>query len=197
MNVTSGVVAFDGIGSLSVTFTSSGKGNQTASANTTNVTWNSSCQIVSQNNGHVVYQAATKKTQTGTFRSVQRYGHDERDLLIGLPKPFTDRNKQRREHDGADEQSAGKRQNDGNRYRRTSITKPCGSRLPGVFLCPSFTRWLFTELSRTARAAGLPLPTDRCRILPMPNSLGDPCPRQPLLHLASPTLIGCADLPAS
>jgi hypothetical protein len=73
MNVTSGVVAFDGIGSLSVTFTSSGKGNQTASANTTNVTWNSSCQIVSQNNGHVVYQAATKKTQTGTY-SVQSNG---------------------------------------------------------------------------------------------------------------------------
>ena len=73
MNVTSGVVAFDGIGSLSVTFTSSGKGNQTASANTTNVTWNSSSQIVSQNNGHVVYQAATKKTQTGTY-SVQSNG---------------------------------------------------------------------------------------------------------------------------
>jgi hypothetical protein len=73
INVTSGVVAFDGIGSLSATFTSTGKENQTASANSASVTWNSSCQVVSQNNGHVVYQAATTKTQTGTY-SIQSNG---------------------------------------------------------------------------------------------------------------------------
>ena len=73
MNVTSGVVAFDGIGSLSVTFTTTGNENQTASANTTSVTWNSSCQVVSQNNGHVVYQVASTKTQTGTY-SIQSNG---------------------------------------------------------------------------------------------------------------------------
>ena len=127
------------------------------------------------------------------FHSVQRHGYDERDRLIAIPNPFTGSNKQRSQHDGADHQYSGKRQNDWDRYRRTSITKAVwGEGCPG-FLCPSFARWLLTELNRTARAAGLPLPTDRCRILPMPNSLGDPCPRQPLLHLASPTLIGCAD----
>ena len=73
MNLTSGVVAFDGIGGLSVTLTSTGNENQTASANTTSVTWNSSCQVVSLNNGHVVYQAATTKTQTGTY-SIQSNG---------------------------------------------------------------------------------------------------------------------------
>jgi hypothetical protein len=73
MNVGSGVVAFDGIGGLSLTFTSTGRENQTASANTTSVTWNSSCQVVSQNNGHVVFQAATTKTQTGTY-SIQSNG---------------------------------------------------------------------------------------------------------------------------
>jgi len=73
MNVTSGVVTFDGIGGLSVTLTSTGRANQTASANTTSVTWNSSCQVVSQNNGHVLYQAATTKTQTGTY-SIQSNG---------------------------------------------------------------------------------------------------------------------------
>ena len=73
MNVTSGVVAFDGIGGLSVTLNSTGNENQTASANTTGVTWSSSCQVVSLNNGHVVYQAATTKTQTGTY-SIQSNG---------------------------------------------------------------------------------------------------------------------------
>jgi hypothetical protein len=73
MNADSGVATFDGIGGLSVTLTSSGNENQTASANTTSVTWNSSCQIVNLNNGHVVYQAATTKTQTGTY-SIQSNG---------------------------------------------------------------------------------------------------------------------------
>jgi hypothetical protein len=73
MNADSGVATFDGIGSLSVTLTSTGNENQTASANTTSVTWNSACQVVSQNNGHVVYQAASTKTQTGTY-SIQSNG---------------------------------------------------------------------------------------------------------------------------
>ena len=54
------------VSGLSVTLTSTGKENQTASANTTSVTWKSSCQVVSQNNGRVVYQATTR-TQTGTY----------------------------------------------------------------------------------------------------------------------------------
>jgi hypothetical protein len=73
MRTDSGVVTFDGIGSLSVTLTSTGNENQTASANTTSVTWDSSCQVVSHNNGHVVYLAATTKTQTGTY-SIQSNG---------------------------------------------------------------------------------------------------------------------------
>jgi len=73
MNADSGVATFDGIGGLSVTLTSSGNENQTASANTTSVTWNSSCQVVNLNNGHVVHQAATTKTQTGTY-SIQSNG---------------------------------------------------------------------------------------------------------------------------
>ena len=73
MNVTSGTATFDGNGNLSVTITSTGNENQTASANTTSVTWNSSCQVTSVNNGHVVYQAPNTKTQTGTY-SIQSNG---------------------------------------------------------------------------------------------------------------------------
>jgi len=69
----SGVVTFDGNGNLSLTFTQIGKENPTASANTTGVTWNSSCQVVSVNGGHIVYQAAATKTQTGTY-SIQSNG---------------------------------------------------------------------------------------------------------------------------
>jgi hypothetical protein len=73
MDVVFGVGTFDGNGNLSLAITEIGRENQTASANTTSVTWNSSCQVVSQNNGHVVYQAATTKTQTGTY-SIQSNG---------------------------------------------------------------------------------------------------------------------------
>jgi hypothetical protein len=73
MNVVFGVGTFDGNGNVTIASTEIGRENQTASANTTSVTWNGSCQVVSQNNGHVVYQAATKKTQTGTY-SIQSNG---------------------------------------------------------------------------------------------------------------------------
>lgn len=69
----SGAATFDGNGNLSLTITEIGQENQTASANTTSVTWSSSCQVVSVNSGHVVYKAASTKTQTGTY-SIQSNG---------------------------------------------------------------------------------------------------------------------------
>jgi len=66
-NVGFGSATFDGNGNVTLTITSIGNENQTASANTMSVTWNSSCQVVSVNDGHVVYQAASTKTQTGTY----------------------------------------------------------------------------------------------------------------------------------
>jgi hypothetical protein len=68
-----GTATFDGNGNLSITLTSIGSENTTASGNTMSVTWNSSCQVVSVNLGHVVYQAASTKTQTGTY-SIQSNG---------------------------------------------------------------------------------------------------------------------------
>jgi hypothetical protein len=67
MDVAFGVATFDGNGNVSFTITTIGRENQAASANTTGVTWNSACQVVSVNNGHIIYQAATTKTQTGTY----------------------------------------------------------------------------------------------------------------------------------
>ena len=72
-NVSFGSATFDGNGNVSITITSIGNENQTASANTMSVTWNSSCQIISVNDGHVVYQPASTKTQTGTY-SIQANG---------------------------------------------------------------------------------------------------------------------------
>jgi hypothetical protein len=72
-DVVSGVATFDGNGNVSLTITEIGQENQSASASTTSVTWNSSCQVVSVNNGHVVYKAASTKTQTGTY-SIQSNG---------------------------------------------------------------------------------------------------------------------------
>jgi hypothetical protein len=66
-DVVSGVATFDGNGNASLTLTEIGQENQTASANTTSVTWNSSCQVVGVNDGHVVYKAAATKTSTGTY----------------------------------------------------------------------------------------------------------------------------------
>jgi hypothetical protein len=73
MEVGYGVLTFDGNGNVSITFTQIGQENQTASANTTGVTWNSSCQVVKVNGGHVVYKAATNLTSTGTY-SIQSNG---------------------------------------------------------------------------------------------------------------------------
>jgi len=72
-DVVFGVATFDGNGKVSFNITQIGRENQAASANTTSVTWNSSCQVVSVNNGHVVYKAATTTTQTGTY-SIQSNG---------------------------------------------------------------------------------------------------------------------------
>jgi len=73
MEVNSGTLAFDGDGNVTINLTTIGEENQTASANTTSVTWNSSCEVVSQNNGHIVYEAPTTKTQAGTY-SIQSNG---------------------------------------------------------------------------------------------------------------------------
>jgi hypothetical protein len=71
--VSVGSATFDGNGNLSVTLTQTGSENQTASANTMSVTWNSSCQVIGINNGHVIYLPASTKTQTGTY-SIQSNG---------------------------------------------------------------------------------------------------------------------------
>jgi hypothetical protein len=63
----SGTLTFDGAGNVTVVITDIGEQNETASANTTSVTWNSSCQVVSQNDGHIVYESPTTKTQTGAY----------------------------------------------------------------------------------------------------------------------------------
>lgn len=73
MGVSSGTATFDGNGNVTLTETNIGQENVTGSANTTSVTWNSSCQVVNVNTGHVVYLAPTTKTQTGTY-SIQSNG---------------------------------------------------------------------------------------------------------------------------
>jgi hypothetical protein len=72
-DVVSGSSTFDGNGNVSFTLTEIGQENQSASANTTSVSWNSSCQVVSVNDGHVVYKSATTKTSVGTY-SIQSNG---------------------------------------------------------------------------------------------------------------------------
>lgn len=67
MDVVFGVATFDGNGNASLASTEIGRENPTASASTTSVTWNSACQVVSVNFGHIVYEAATTKTQAGTY----------------------------------------------------------------------------------------------------------------------------------
>jgi hypothetical protein len=71
--VGSGVMTFNGAGSFSATFTEIGHINQSASNNTVKITFNSSCQVVSVNNGSIVYQSATAQTGTGTY-AVQSNG---------------------------------------------------------------------------------------------------------------------------
>lgn len=62
-----GVATFDGKGNLSLTVTNIGNFNSTASANTTSVTWNSSCQVTKVNTGHIVYGPSTTSTTTSTY----------------------------------------------------------------------------------------------------------------------------------
>ncbi len=72
--VIAGTLTFDGSGSLTYSTTSVGAENQSASANTTSVTWNNAtCAVLSMNLGHVVYQTASTKTGTGTY-SIQSNG---------------------------------------------------------------------------------------------------------------------------
>lgn len=66
-DVVSGVLTFDGNGNVSSTLTEIGQENQTASANTTSVTWNGSCQVVDVNDGRIVYKSATTMTMTGSY----------------------------------------------------------------------------------------------------------------------------------
>jgi hypothetical protein len=67
MGASLGVASFNGAGAWSFSVTNTGRLNATASANTMSVTWNSSCQVTSVNNGHVVYVAAATQTGTGTY----------------------------------------------------------------------------------------------------------------------------------
>lgn len=62
-----GVITFNGSGNFSASVTNFGKLNSTASANTMSVTWNSSCQLTSVNNGHVVYVALASQVVPGTY----------------------------------------------------------------------------------------------------------------------------------
>lgn len=66
-NVSTGTIAFDGNGNGSLTITNIGTINLTATINTMSVTWNSACQVTAANGGHIVYQAASTKTLTGTY----------------------------------------------------------------------------------------------------------------------------------
>src|SRR5216684_2928617 len=50
--VSFGTATFDGNGNVSISLTQIGSENQSASANTMSVTWNSSCQVIGVNNGH-------------------------------------------------------------------------------------------------------------------------------------------------
>jgi hypothetical protein len=68
-----GVATADGKGNLTISQTTIGNFNFTASANTTSVTWNSSCQVTAVNTGHLVYAASTTKTTAATY-SVQSNG---------------------------------------------------------------------------------------------------------------------------
>ena len=67
MNGVQGMGTFDGAGNFTFSVTNIGKVDATGSANTTSVTWSSSCQVISVNNGHVVYLAAATQSDTGTY----------------------------------------------------------------------------------------------------------------------------------
>lgn len=65
--VSYGTVNFDGNGNYSASLTLIGEYNPTASANTLNVQWNSSCNVTRVNNGYIVYAAPTQESDTGTY----------------------------------------------------------------------------------------------------------------------------------
>src|SRR5579863_8068638 len=69
-----GVITFDGNRNVTaVSVTQFGKINQNASNNTVKITFNSSCQVTSINNGQIIYEAPSMQTATGTY-SVQSGG---------------------------------------------------------------------------------------------------------------------------
>lgn len=86
-NVVYGVATFDGAGKLTVSFNSTSKENNSASAATTSVTCNSSCQVVSVNAGHVVYLAPVTGTSTGTYSVAS--GGTGTMTLAAASQPFT------------------------------------------------------------------------------------------------------------
>jgi len=86
-HVTYGTATFGGTGGFSFTVTNSGNVDYTASANTTSVTWNSSCQVVSVNGGYAVYKAPVTQTGTGTY-SVASNGTGTLNPPGGSPLTF-------------------------------------------------------------------------------------------------------------
>ena len=81
-----GVLTFDGKGSVSLSATQIGKENSTASANTMSVKWNTQCQVINVNSGHLVYEKPGTLNGTGTY-SVQSNGTGS--LTIGSGRPLT------------------------------------------------------------------------------------------------------------
>jgi hypothetical protein len=81
-----GTVNFDGAGSLNTTYTNIGQINQAASNNTVQIKFNSQCQVISNNGGHIVYIAPATQTQSGTY-SVQTNGTGT-ILLTGSTNPL-------------------------------------------------------------------------------------------------------------
>lgn len=74
LQVSYGVITFNGAGSATSVFTQEGQVNIAASANTTSVQWDSVCNVISINPGYVVYYAPAQQTYTGTY-SIQSTGY--------------------------------------------------------------------------------------------------------------------------
>ena len=76
MTVTYGSVTFDGTGNFSFSVSNSGKINQTASASTMSVTWNTACQVTSVNFGHNCLPGGCHSDGHGdVLRQIQWCGH--------------------------------------------------------------------------------------------------------------------------
>jgi hypothetical protein len=75
-----GVLTFDGNGNLTAAYTEMGQFNSTGSANTMQVTWNSSCVVTHVNLGHIVYQTPTTGSGSGTY-TVQSNGSGSFNII--------------------------------------------------------------------------------------------------------------------